>query len=89
MEQMNGPAEAPLEEYGVVFLHVTEDIYEDLVGPTYPSLSDASEAYLKAKRAGGYRGTMVQRQADGSWRTIYSRQTPKEWQRSTLEREAS
>ena len=73
------------ERFGIVFLHVTRDVYEDLVGPTYGSSSDATEAYLRAKRAGGYKGTIVRQEPDGSWLTMYSRQSPEEWQRSTVE----
>lgn len=70
--------------FGVVFLHVTEDVYEDLVGPTYETSDEATQAYLHAKRAGGYTGTLVQCQEDGTWLTLFSRQTPREWQQSTL-----
>lgn len=71
--------------FGVVFVHTTHDIYEDLVGPTYISSSDATEAYLLAKRAGGYKGTIVQQQEDGTWLTLYSRQSPLEWIRTQRE----
>jgi hypothetical protein len=84
MEQEMQTAEGG--RFGVVFLHVTQDVYEDLVGPTYDTSSDATEAYLRAKAAGGYTGTLVQRQGDGSWLTLYSRQSPVEWQRTTREK---
>jgi hypothetical protein len=74
------------ERFGVVFLHTTTDVYEDLVGPTYDTSSDATEAYLRAKRAGGYKGTLVHRYGpDAPWLTMYSRQSPEEWQRSAVE----
>ena len=83
---MNSTESTVDERFGVVFLHVTEDVYEDLVGPTYATSSEATEAYLAAKRAGGYQGTLVQRQPDGTWLTLFSRQTPRDWQRSALAR---
>lgn len=71
--------------FGVVYTHMTVETYEDLVGPTYGSSSEATEAYFNDKRAAGHKGTIVQQQADGTWLTLYSRQTPAQWIRSKVE----
>lgn len=63
-------------EFGVLFEHATSDTYEDLVGPPYATLEEATTAQLRAR---GYRGVIVQREHGGDWTVLHSGQTPIEW----------
>lgn len=67
-------------QYGVVFVDNSHDIYEDLVGPTYPDIGAATEAAVEGKALSGREGALVFRDGpEGEWLTVYSRLTPIAW----------
>lgn len=66
-------------QYGVVFEDNSDTIYEDLVGPPYPSIEAATDAAMEGK-VHGRAGALVFRDGpEEGWLTVFSRQTPIAW----------
>lgn len=67
---------APEIEYGIVLEHASQDVYEDLVGPTYESIPQATDE-LVSMGAHGFKGVVVSREVGTEqWLTMHTRETP-------------
>lgn len=65
-------------EFGVLFQDAEAERVEDLVGTPYATVPEATEALMDGL-AKGRAGVVVQREDDGPWTVLTTRQEAAEW----------